>query len=161
MKGRLDRVITGAGRWGVAFGGLNGDGDIKMVSTPQSARQVCMDALREQLGTEVPEGALIRGQWVTKAEARLLLERAEADANAWRDQVDGECVEIAVEIPNLTTLRIALFKCEFHAGGPAYGHAVLDSRVADNRWWIPLAVRVPRDYPRYVKATEPTSKGRR
>lgn len=149
-----DREIKGSGRFGVAYGGLSGDGDVKLVATPTAARDLAMAAFRELIG---PGGTLVRSAFVEQPDADALMDEAQAQLSGWSDAVDGAALDVEVHVESFH-LRVGVFKCWW---GPKPSYA-RERRVGpENNWWIPAQVRISADLSRLVEVPEPVSKGRK
>lgn len=148
-----DREIKGSGRFGVAYGGLSGDGDVKLVATPTAARELTMAAFRELVGRD---GALVRSAFVEQATADALMAEAQDQLSGWTDAVDGAALDVEVHVESFH-LRVGVFKCWW---GPKPSYA--RERVGpENHWWIPAQVRISADLSRLVEVPEPVLKGRK
>lgn len=142
-----DRQIRGRGRFGVAYGGLGGEGDVELCGTEAAARKKLSDAFRELLSPDTP-GTLIRGGYLDRTAARVLLADVDSQANHWKSEQDGSTVDVSVAVvigDRAVDLSVGVFKCMY---GPMPGDNV-------NTWWIPPMVRVPHGLGREVKLPEP------
>ena len=127
MKTTGTRQVRSKGRFGVAYGGLNGDGDIVLTMKPESARAKLLDSFSEMLSAQ---GQLVRTQFITIAEARAMMVDVERQLDGWREMVDGDCLDVVVPVRGLTTLRVGIFRC-------FYGY-----QDRPSMWWIPNEVRL-------------------
>lgn len=141
---RHDREVTGTGHYGIASGGLRGDGDVELVRSPGSAKNGVLDYFAELIRADEPMGTLVRTRYISKDQARKYAESVDAQLECWHETVDGHCIDVEIEIEGFTTLRVGIFRCW-------WGDTTDGGRHIGNAWTIPQAVRLPYGTTRVAK----------
>jgi len=149
-RAKMDREVRGRGIYGIASGGLAGDGDVFLVATETSARERLTKFFHEYLYPTSPVGTLVRCGYVDVDQARTLLESVADQMNGWAGTVHGECLDVSVTVEGFATLRVGIFKCWF---GPDPAMP-----TGPNSYWIPPQVRLHRGAERQLDIAEKTTK---
>jgi len=118
------RTVKGTGRYGVAYGGLNGDGDVVLCLTDVAAREMASKFFRNLLNPDPPLGLFVKTQFVTKASARLLLEGVGSQITDWKSERHGDICTLDLDLEP-APIRCAIFKLWFgpdvaNPNGPSF-----------------------------------------
>ena len=141
---RLDREVKGKGHYGVAHGGLAGDGDITLCASRDAAvKKAIADA-----GCLAPHGLFVRAGWLTVDQATVMFADAVNVLEAWEGKRDGSVEEVSHKVycnGGMIPFRVAVFKCE----------------LIGDEWHIPPLVRMPFNMTRVAPATKPPAVAKR
>lgn len=140
---RHDREVHGKGIYGVAGGGLNGDGDIQMVGALSDLRRRVLDDFAEYVGYAEPGGKFFKLGYIDRSEAIDMMGSVESQFLSWSHMVNGACRDIALDVAGVTTVRVGVFRCfQGWEDPPGVRHPTA--------WWIPYEVRLPAGQTRKV-----------